>query len=460
MASVTKRGKNYRIKVSCGYDSEGKQVIKSMTYTPSAGMTAKQIEKEVQRQAVLFEERCNNGLYGNGNFKLSEFIDKWFNNYAEQNLKAKTIKGYQDASVRVKEYLGHIRINKLQPLHIIEFYNYLQNEGMRRDTKYKATHDIISILKERNITQSEFCKQAGVSESTIRSLRSNNNVTAHTAEKINTFLSGSYFASVNTGTALSSATVRYHHAFLSTVLSWAVKWQVITANPCDRVEPPKVIRKEATIIDDEQSSDLIEKLQNAPLVYRAFIMIVLFSGMRRGEVLGLEWSDIDFDNNLINIEKTSLYLSGRGIYEDRPKNETSERIIKLPTECMKLLKELKKHQTEQRLIMGDQWINSGKIFTQRNGKPMHPSTPTSWFKKFLAKTYSGEGEFPDIHIHSLRHTNASLLIANKTDIRTVAKRLGHTDATTTARIYSHAIRKADEMASDVLDDLFFGKKVK
>ena len=128
--------------------------------------------------------------------------------------------------------------------------------------------------------------------------------------------------------------------------------------------------------------------------------------------------------------------------------KTSDRTIKLPPQAFELLKKHKLWQTEERLKMGDRWEESNRVFTQYDGKPIHPDSITGWFRDFIART-----DLPKISIHSLRHTNITLLIAAGVPLRTVSYRAGHAQTSTTANIYSHAIRTADEMAADVLDDI-------
>jgi integrase len=105
-------------------------------------------------------------------------------------------------------------------------------------------------------------------------------------------------------------------------------------------------------------------------------------------------------------------------------------------------------KTSERLKVGDKWVDNDRLFTQWNGKPMHPDSLTGWFKEFVKRT-----DLLKVHIHSLRHTNATLLIAGGTDVRTVSRRLGHAQTTTTMNIYSHAIRAADEAAAETLENL-------
>ena len=138
MATITKRGDSYRITVSCGYDLTGRQIRRSTTWTP--GMSEKQVAKALERESVLFEEKCRNGQYLGGNIRFAEFAERWFEEYAEKELRAKTLSGYRILIKRINAALGHIRMDKLQPHHIIAFYNNLAETGIREDMRYIATN--------------------------------------------------------------------------------------------------------------------------------------------------------------------------------------------------------------------------------------------------------------------------------------------------------------------------------
>ena len=147
MAYITKKtNKNgrvsYLIRVSEGYRSNGTQIRRSMTYTPEPGMTERQIEKELKRQAVLFEENCNNGLYINQSITLEKFIELWQKEYAEKHLKEKTLQGYRQYLSRILPALGHLKIGKITPAHLMKFYDNLAEEGIRKDTKYVSVIDL------------------------------------------------------------------------------------------------------------------------------------------------------------------------------------------------------------------------------------------------------------------------------------------------------------------------------
>lgn len=456
MATITKRGGTYRIKVSCGYSADGRQITRSTTWKPTPGMTTRQEEKELNRQATLFEERVKTGQFIGSNIKFANFVDTWFTDYAEKQLRPNTIAGYKALKARTNAAIGHIRLDRLQPQHILEFYNQLAETGIREDMTYKSKVDFRAKLKERKITYLTLANAAGLSTQTLTQIAKGKNVSHKTASAVCNTLGekfSEWFEPAREKGKLSSSSIKHYHEYISSVLSTAVQWQVIAANPCERVKPPKAGRKEAKFLDDEQAQQLLEFLEKEPIMYRALYTLILYTGMRREEICGLEWEDIDFEHDLIDINKARIYVPGRGVLDDETKNKSSRRIIKVPATAIDLLREYKAAQAAERLKLGDKWVNSQKVFVSWNGKPIHPSTVTNHFRKFVEKT-----DLPPTTVHSLRHTNATLLIYNKTDIKTVSNRLGHSDVSTTGNIYAHAIKKADEMAAEALEDIFNSKK--
>lgn len=450
MATIRKRGGSYQIRVSCGYQADGKQITKTMTFKPLPNMSPRQIKKELERQAVLFEEKCKNGTVSGGGIKLADFAEKWFVDYAEKQLKAKTVARYRDLMKRINPALGHLRLDRLQPYHLLEFYKELEEKEARADTKYTPQKNFKMALKDRNFTQAELSQIAGVSLQTVRSCVSGKNISRKSADKISAVLGDkSLFKPAQKNVCLSPRTVQYHHRLLSSMLSTAVEWQLIMSNPCSRVKPPKAPSTEAKYLDENQTAELIRCLEYAPLQYKTIVMLFLYTGMRRGELCGLTWEDIDFTQGLVSISKANLYLSGIGIFEDTTKNKSSERVISIPNHMLSLLRQHQTEQLRQKAACGEEWQNSGKVFTSRNGGPIHPDSVTRWFHKFVIKH-----GLPDVHIHSLRHTNATLLIAAGTNLRTVSSRLGHAAMSTTGNIYAHAIKSADELAADTLADIF------
>ena len=131
MATIEKRGESYRIIVSNGYDINGKQIREKMTWTPEPGMTKRQIEKALNREATLFEERVRHQLTQNGNIRLVDFTEIFLEQYARPNLKKKTAFSYEQTMKVINQALGHIKLKDLKPGHIASFYANLQEEGMQ-----------------------------------------------------------------------------------------------------------------------------------------------------------------------------------------------------------------------------------------------------------------------------------------------------------------------------------------
>lgn len=451
MATITKRNNTYKITVSAGYDIDGKQIRKHKTWKPSPGMTAKQIEKEVNRQAVLFEEQVQNGTYLDGSIKFSEFAEQWFESYAKEQLKATTLERYRSMLPRINAAIGHMKLEKIQPQHLLSFYKNLSEEGIRADGKYKACCDLHALMRAKKLTFAKVAKSAGIGERTISSAVKGENVTEKTAKAISTALNEpleKLFEPVNKGKTLSDTTIHHHHGLISSILACAVQWQIIFSNPCDRVKPPKISKPDPKYLDEEQARHLIEYLQDEGIQFRVMIELLMFTGLRRGELLGLEWSDIDFDNKVIQVRRNSLYLPDKGVFEDETKTAGSERAFKVSQDVIDLLKEQKAYQAAQRLKCGDKWQSSDRLFTSWNGAPLNPTYLTSKFRRFKQK-HGIEG----ISVHGLRHTNATLQIAAGTPLTTVAHRLGHANASTTTRIYAHAIRSADETAAEAIANI-------
>jgi len=408
MAYIEKRSENsYRIVVSAGYDGQRKQDKKTKTIKLDPKLTEKQKEKELERQAILFEEEVERGTYLDADkLTFEQFIDKWLTDYAEPNLAPKTLYRYKELiDTRIRPALGHLKLSKLQPTHLTSFYNNLREDGIRSDGK------------------------AG---------------------------------------GLSERTILHHHRLISAMLTAAVQWQLILINPAERVKPPSPEKKEAKHFNEAQTDYILQLMEAEPLKYRTMINLAVYGGMRLGELAGLEWNDVDMENNLIRIQQAGQYIPTEGVYTKSPKNESSKRIISLPATVISVLRQYKLWQNGQKAKLGDNlWVDSGRIFTKWSGEPMFPDTPSKWFHKFIkrhnAKIMNDERIskedkpkylLPEVNFHGLRHTNATLLIGQGVDVTTVSSRLGHARTSTTTDIYAHALKKPDIEAANKLENMF------
>jgi len=380
MATIRKRGNTYQIRVSCGYDTSGNQVIQTTTWKPEPNMTARQAEKEVQKQAMLFEEKCLKGQI-TANVKFETFAEQWFEEYAKLNLRHTSYERMRQLSQRVYPAIGHLRLDKITGRHVQQFINELALNGK----------------------------------------------------------------SMKTGKPLSRKTAIHHLSFISDVFSYAFKMDMLSENPCRKVTVPKGEKKEKEIYTLEEIEKLFRLLKTAPLKYRTFFTLAIYSGFRRGELLGLEWKDIDWEHNVISVRRTSNYTADKGIYTDTTKTKKSQRSLKFPPMVMDLLKEYKSEQDEEKVKLGSKWIDYDRLFVKYDGQPMNNNTPYCWFTEFCK-----ENNFRFCDIHSMRHFYASALINEGVDAAAVSGALGHSVISTTTSIYCHAFQQAQARAGDAI----------
>ena len=388
--SIEKRGKNsYRLICTNGYDLEG-NIIR---HTKTIHGTKKDAEVELAK----FVTDVQNGLVINGkSLKFSEFTEIWKRDYGSKELAPSTYKRYcRMLETRLLPYFGHFYINKIRPIDIMQFYDLLE-----RDTQ---------LVRKKNNNGKKTLKP------------------------------------------LSGKTILEHHRLLRAMLHRAVYWQMIVTNPAERVQPPKAKKPKRKSYDDGQTKILLENLEQLSVEdtkYKVAIILTVFTGVRLGELMGLEWQDVDFKNGIICINHSSQYLSDMGIFTKVPKTESSIREIAIPEFIISLLEEYKLWYEEQKSFYGELWTNSNRLFVQADGKPMHPSTISKWFVKYVSTI-----GLPVINFHGLRHTNASLLVAQNIDIAIISARLGHAQVSTTLNFYVHPLLSHNRKAGYALENL-------
>jgi len=296
---------------------------------------------------------------------------------------------------RMLPAIGHIRLDKLQPHHLMELYKDMGDDVNRRGISFLPTDKLMETFEEKGYTKEFLSQKSVVHVNTIYRVFKNEGVVEQTAQKLCDALGLRFeegFKSARPFAGLSNKTIKHHHRRISAILNQVVYWQVIPSNPAQRVKPPKVARTEAKFLDEKETAKLLELLEGESIQHRTMIEMFIYSGLRCSEMCGLEWDDIDFDNQMITVRRSSQYVAGKGIFTEETKTETSDRTIRLPVQAFELLKEYKKWQIEERMRMGNRWEDSNRIFTQYDGKPVHPDSVTGWFREFIAKT-----DLPYIH---------------------------------------------------------------
>ena len=450
MANITKRGDTYKITVSLGFDMNGKQRRKIATFKPPQGMTERQADKEAEKFAIEFEEKCKNGNAPDQTTRFHDFKEKFLTEYAEKQLKVRTYTRYREILARADDAFGTMRLKDIKPFHLQEFYNNLGELGVRKDIKQIPNEYAVELIHKSDLTQKDIASGAGISLSAIQSILHGKNVSAETAQKFSDYFKAEIDEAFDPceDKPLSGRTIKDHHTILSSLFSVAVQWQVIPENPCSRVKPPKYKATERKYLDENGASALLAALSKEPYHYQIAVYILLYTGLRRGEVCGLEWSDLDFINNLLTVRHNLLYTPKTGLYVDEPKSESSKRVVTMPLDLVNLLKDNRKWQKEQSEKLRDAWNVNDNVVKMPDGNIMRPDTLSTWFHEFIKRN-----DLPDISLHSLRHTHATLLIASGIPLKSVSARLGHSSVAITGDLYSHAIQSVDAMAVGVINDI-------
>jgi integrase len=262
--------------------------------------------------------------------------------------------------------------------------------------------------------------------------------------------------SSNAEKKLSGNTILHHFGLVSSILSTAVKWNMITDNPARRVDLRDLKKKKykPAYYNDEQVFDMFAALEKEPLRYKAMVYLTIDLGIRESEVTGLRWNDIDLDSGAVNIDKQRQYVSTVGTFEKDPKTDAGVRVVTMSETVKTLMRQYRSRQMEDLLKLGVQWNDGLNVFLHEDGAPLHPQRPYKWFVEFLSRH-----DLPKITYHQLRHSNASLMVAAGVDVVTLAGRLGHSDKNTTLRVYSHLIESKEKQVANVMDQ-FYTKRIK
>ena len=333
---------------------------------------------------------------------------------------------YERNLARINQAIGHIRLKDLTTLHIQAFYRNLQEQGIRQHTTAIATQALSEWVAKEGRSQYSLSKKAGVAHQTVSQAVKGRPINMASAEKIAavTGLEVKKLFTVNVDTTpLAPATIRSYHRTISSILEKAVKWRCIPNNPAEKAELPSMAGHKARYLDEPDAKKMLQFLQNEPIQWRAPIIFDLLSGLRRAELLGLRWQDIDFGTGVVHVFQTSNYVSGKGVYIGTPKSEDSDRYLKVSRTALLILREYREWQDEMKAAVGDAWESpqeDDRIFTNAVRRPVFPTSLTQWMGKFIKRT-----GLPSSSVHSLRHTYASLLIADGTPLVVVSGNLGH-----------------------------------
>ncbi len=432
MASIRKRGNTYQIIVSCGRDSQDRKITRSTTYRPELltakghPKTEKTICKEVNDFAAEFEKKVLTGQYTEGHkMTFEKYSDKYLKEYAELYQAPRTLESTKAYIKLFVRDFGYMTLEALNPLFLQQYVNTMQTAKRAPDKPDTLSH----------------------------------------------------------------STIKRRMAVLSAMLSQAVRWNLITSNPMDRVQILQANsapgNEKPMCFNQQQAEAFLSALDN-PLIYqyrerkrkdgsgnvcriqeyqaqhqihsqlKLFFYLAMFTGCRRGELIALTWSDFDFDHSTIRINKSTCRADGK-IITKATKTKGSVREITLPAAVLSLARQWKTEQKRYRLSIGSQWQGDEYVFIRWDGSQMGLETPYQAFHRIIANynehREENAPELPMIPLHGLRHTAATLLIGQGVDVRTVSGRLGHANTSTTLNIYAEFLKELDRSAADALESL-------
>ena len=370
--------------------------------------------------------------------------------------KPKTLDRYRELMGRINQAIGHMKLADIRPQHLNSFYKNLSEPGIRETGGIAtAKSDLATWLKANKKSRAGIARAAGVAASTVSAAAQGQPIQEVKAEAIAQAMGkrlGDVFTVEYDMEPLSDKTVLAYHRLISIILAQAEKEMLVPYNAAAKATPPKAAKKVPNYFQPETISEILKALEAEPLKWQLITHMLLVTGCRRGEIMGLKWDKVDFKTNRVKIDRELIISKSKGVHESTTKTNDI-RYLTLPTETMVLLRKHKREQLRLQLANGDRWIDTGYVFTQDNGDHMNPDSVTGWLYGF-----SRRHGLPHINPHAFRHTVASVLLANGTDIVTVAAQLGHASASTTENFYAHIIEENKAKASECIADVLLRKK--
>ena len=267
-----KTGTAYKITVFSGTDAEGRQVRHYRTWKPEPGMTARQIEKAVQRAAVDFERELELGYQADNRQTFAQYAEYVLKLKERAGLKPKTLFEYRAQLVRINAAIGHMKLQDIRPQHLNSFYKNLAEEGVRQSGyRATATADLGGLLKEKKMTREKLAQVAGISATTVTTACRHEKIQGVKAERIAAALKmpvGKLFELERDTTPLSAKSLLAYHRLIHTILHEAEREMLVAYNAASRATPPKDIQKAPNYFQPEQISEILKALEAEPLKWQ------------------------------------------------------------------------------------------------------------------------------------------------------------------------------------------------
>ena len=398
MASITQNKKDgkvisYKFKACVGRDEFGKQVFRCHTWKAPENLMPSRIEKAAQKAAAEWEKQARD-------------------EYQKDLMNPERIRAREIERTRTE-------------------FSYFVRE---------VWYPICICNGEHKATTTEFYRHISNVISDYFSGKALQSITATDIDKYLIYLHTKY--RTKQGKPLAAKTIRHHYCVLGFIFSFALNKEYISKNPMDRVDCPKTQKKKVDALNADQAKVFFGLLDDCPMDFRCMLNLMITTGIRRGELMGLQWGDIDFDHCVISISRNVTYTPARGVVVSTPKTECSVRQIPLMPSVAALLLEFRD---------STDWSKQHYLFPKEN-EPLMARDPNSVTKR--VKRFMNNNGLPDMSPHDLRHSCATLLLSNGADIKSVQEILGHSNASTTLNFYVRSDLQQMKAATDKFANAF------
>ena len=452
---------SYRI-CSSGKDSvTGKNKLYTMTWKVPKGLSAKEIDKQLKKIIIEFDEECEKRSIGifieEKQITFGEFANEWLSRILLRNEESYSYYTRAERTVALlNEYFGNCLLTKITPNMVQKFYDSLceRTYGKEIVTVKKSIYDSVD---EETINKTKLADECGIDRLTLRrATKVGTVIDMATAKAISKHFNvpvTKYFSVDKREVKYSKSTNNGIRTILVVILGEAKRQQLIEHNYAskDYTRPLTGTVKQKEIFDEQEVKSFVKAvLQEPHQKKRTIFSLFIFLGLRKAEVCGLTWNNIDFENKTLSVTQNNLYFSKFGIVSKKPKTDKSARTVTLPDKMVEILAEYKSWYDEQKTNYGDIWADTDYLFLQDNGKPINPCTVNTWLRNF-----NFEHGFRNISPHALRHTCITMQINAGVPIKVVSTRAGHSSERTTLDIYTHSLQSQDIQAAETYNNFLF-----
>lgn len=454
MASITQRGDAYKITVLLGKDIDGKQLRKCTTYHPDPKLRGKALEKAVREYADHFESVVKGDLEIDYNIKFRDYARKVLDTKRQlEFITAKTYDRYLQLLDRVNREFGDVKVVDIRKQHLDKLRKNLLTGG----NGYFESCSIATaeaVAASRKMTQAALAHAAGVDEKTVRRFQRGERIWKDKAEGISSALGMPFEAAFTccpeAYKPLAPKTVREHINLVSSILKVAMQDdELIESNPAKTALKPSATptKKEDCLTLDELI--LIREAAKSELLrWHCIINLLTECGDRRGAIIGIKIENLNLDENEIYMSPTIVSVHGHAMEKECQKSKNGDRSVTIQAETAELIRRWLVERNAEAEVKGDLWNDSGYLFPNQFGGPMHPDTLNHWLTKF-----SDRHGFRHLHPHMFRHAYTTLLVSKGLPVNIVAEAVGDKPETI-IRHYVHKINSGSMIASNLLEKIY------